>query len=74
MVMSIDEKIKLIKRNTSEIVSEKELRDILKQKKSPVVYHGFEPSGEGLHIGTMMGVNKQIDFQKAGLKLKLLCI
>jgi len=73
MNMDIEERINLIKRNTEEIVSEEELRKLLKEKKQPVVYHGFEPSGEGLHIGTMIGVNKHIDFQKAGLKLKLLC-
>ncbi|MFH1585658.1 MAG: tyrosine--tRNA ligase [archaeon] len=73
MVMSVDEKIELIKRNTCEIVGVEELRKLLKQGKQIVVYHGFEPSGEGLHIGTMIGINKHIDFQKAGLKLKLLC-
>ncbi|GBE20279.1 MAG TPA: tyrosine--tRNA ligase [Candidatus Pacearchaeota archaeon] len=71
--LNVDEKIKLIKRNTQEIIGEEELKEILKEKKNVVVYHGFEPSGEGLHIGTMIGVNKHIDFQKAGLKLKLLC-
>ncbi len=71
--LAIEERIKLIKRNTQEIIGEDELRKLLKDKKEIVVYHGFEPSGEGLHIGTMIGVNKHIDFQNAGLKLKLLC-
>lgn len=73
MVMSVDKRFELIKRNTSEIVREEELKRLLKENKEIVIYHGFEPSGEGLHIGTMIGVNKHIDFQKAGLKLKLLC-
>jgi tyrosyl-tRNA synthetase len=73
MALSIKEKIELIKRNTCEIVKEEELEELLKKKKQPVVYHGFEPSGQGLHIGTMIGINKHIDFQKAGFKLKLLC-
>jgi|TARA_B100001971_G_scaffold194280_1_gene200122 tyrosyl-tRNA synthetase len=73
MVMSINQRIELIKRNTSEIVGEEELRELLKGKKEITLYHGFEPSGTGLHIGTMIGVNKHIDFQKAGLKLRLLC-
>ncbi len=72
-MMDIEKRIELIKRNVSEIVTEAELRRLLKEKKKPVVYHGFEPSGKGLHIGTMIGINKHIDFQKAGLKLKLLC-
>ncbi len=71
--LTIDERIKLIKRNTQEIIGEDELRKLFGNKKEIVVYHGFEPSGEGLHIGTMIGVNKHIDFQNAGLKLKLLC-
>jgi len=71
--MDINERFELIKRNTLEIVQEEELKDLLKKRKNPVVYHGFEPSGSGLHIGTMIGINKHIDFQKAGLKLKLLC-
>ena len=71
--MDINKKLELIKRNTEEIINEDELKKLLNEKKSVVVYHGFEPSGEGLHIGTMIGINKHLDFQKAGLKLKLLC-
>ena len=71
--MDINKRIELIKRNTVEIVEEEELKKLLKEKKEVVIYHGFEPSGKGLHIGTMIGINKHIDFQKAGLKLKLLC-
>ncbi len=72
-MLSNDERFELIKRNTQEIIGEEELRKLLKNKKEVVVYHGFEPSGDGLHIGTIIGVNKHIDFQNAGLKLKLLC-
>ncbi len=73
MTMSVDEKLELIRRNVCEIVKEDELKKLIREGKKPVVYHGFEPSGDGLHIGTMIGVNKHIDFQKAGFKLKLLC-
>lgn len=71
--LNFDGRFELIERNTCEIVKEEELKELLEKKKEIVVYHGFEPSGDGLHIGTMIGVNKHIDFQKAGLKLKLLC-
>lgn len=71
--MSVDEKLRIIKKNVCEIVKEDELKKLLKESKKPVVYHGFEPSGEGLHIGTMVGVNKHLDFQRVGFKLKLLC-
>lgn len=71
--LNIKERLELIKRNTAEIIGEEELKKLLKEKKKIAVYHGFEPSGEGLHIGTIIGINKHIDFQKAGLKLKILC-
>lgn len=71
--MDVNSRFELVKRNTQEIIGEEELKKLLEGKKKPVVYHGFEPSGKGLHIGTMIGINKHLDFQKAGLKLKLLC-
>jgi len=71
--LDFSERFELLKKNTCEIVKEEELKELLKKKKQPVVYHGFEPSGDGLHIGTMIGINKHIDFQKAGFMLKLLC-
>ena len=70
--MDIEKRLELVKRETSEIITEKELLAILEQKKQPVVYHGFEPSGRIFHIGYIIGINKHIDFQKAGLRLKLL--
>lgn len=63
--------IELIKRNTSEIVTEEELTETLKEKQAPVTYCGYETSGP-VHIGTMVAVMKQIDFLKAGLKVKVL--
>jgi len=71
--MDFNQRYELIIRNTAEVIGQEELKKLLKQKKEIVIYHGFEPSGEGLHIGTLIGVNKHLDFQKAGLKLKLLC-
>lgn len=71
--LSDKERLDLIKRNTEEIVGEDELKKLLKEKKEIVVYHGFEPSGSGLHVGTLIGINKHIDFQRAGLKVRLLC-
>lgn len=71
--MDIKKRLELVKRGVAEIITESELKKLLEEKKQPVIYHGFEPTGQGLHIGCMIGVNKHIDFQKAGLKLKLLC-
>lgn len=61
----------LITRNTAEITTEEELAALLKEKKHPVAYCGYETSGP-VHIGTMVAVMKQADFQKAGLEVKVL--
>ncbi|MFH1425056.1 MAG: tyrosine--tRNA ligase [archaeon] len=65
------EKLELIRRNIIEVIEESELDALLKEKKSPSVYCGYETSGP-VHIGTMLSVNKLIDFQDAGLKVKAL--
>ncbi len=70
--MDFQKRLELIKRNTIEIVTEKELHELLEKKKQPVLYHGFEPSGKGLHIGNILAINKHMDFQNAGLKLIIL--
>jgi len=69
--MDNTERFNLIKRNTQEIVSEKELKDLLKKKKTPVVYLGTTPTGRP-HVGYFMWFIKMRDFLKAGLKVKLL--
>jgi tyrosyl-tRNA synthetase len=69
--MSVDEKLKLIKRNTEEIVSEDELKKILKEKKKLVVYCGYEPNGP-MHLGHFVTITKLIDFEKAGFEVKVL--
>lgn len=61
----------LVKRNTSEIVTEEELDTLLKGGKTPVAYCGYEPSGP-VHIGTMVAAMKQADMLKAGCKVKVL--
>lgn len=61
----------LTTRNIIEIITEDELKTLLKEKKSPSVYCGYETSGY-IHIGTMLSVNKLIDFEQAGLKVKVL--
>jgi len=70
--MDAKKRLELIKRNVVEIVGEEELKKLLKSKKQISVYHGFEPSGQGIHIGYIIGLNKHLDFQKAGLRLKIL--
>ncbi len=60
----------LIMRNTEEIITMEELNLLLKEKK-PVTYCGYEVSGP-VHIGTMVAVLKQVDFQNSGLRTKVL--
>lgn len=61
----------VVKRNLAEIVTEEELTKLLKDKKHPTTYCGYETSGP-VHIGTLVAINKQIDFMEAGFKVKVL--
>jgi len=65
------DKLGLIKRNTEEIVTEKELISLLKKKKKPVVYLGWSITGK-THLGYYPPVIKLSDFLKAGLYVKIL--
>ncbi len=69
--MDAEKKLELIKRNTEEIITEGELRKLLKGKKKPVVYCGYEPSGP-MHLGHFVTITKLIDFEKAGFKVIVL--
>jgi len=69
--MDVNKRLELIKRNTSEIVTEQELIDLLKKKKRPVVYCGYEPNGP-MHLGHFVTITKLMDFAEAGFKVKIL--
>ncbi|MEK6760923.1 MAG: tyrosine--tRNA ligase [Nanoarchaeota archaeon] len=69
--MNSEEKLELIKKNVAEIVSEEDLISLLRKKKNPVVYCGYEPSGD-LHLGHFVTITKLMDLQKAGFKVKIL--
>ena len=69
--MTPEEKFELIKRNTQEIVTEKELKELLKTKKTPAVYLGVAITGKP-HVGYFVWVLKLADFLRAGFKVKLL--
>ena len=70
--MDIEGKVKLIKEVGEEIITEKELKELLQTKSHPVAYDGFEPSGN-VHIAQgilrAINVNKMI---KAGCKFIML--
>jgi len=69
--MNAEEKFNLIKRNTQEIVTEKELKELLEKKKKPAVYLGTAITGKP-HIAYFLPMLKLADFLKAGFKVKLL--
>ena len=69
--MDIQERLKLISRNSEEIINKEELLELLKKKKQPVVYLGWSITGRP-HIGYYFPVIKLADFLKAGCKVKLL--
>ena len=69
--MDIKKRLELIKRNAAEVLGEDKLAKVLKGKKKPVVYCGYEPSGD-LHIGHYVTILKLKDFEDAGFKVKIL--
>lgn len=69
--MDINEKLELIKRNTEEIITEGELRELMKKNKKPVIYWGTAPTGKP-HIGYFLPALKIADFLRAGFHVKIL--
>ena len=69
--MTPEERFELIKRNTEEIVTEQELKKLLKEKKQPAMYIGVAITGRP-HVAYYLWVLKLADFLKAGFKVKLL--
>ncbi|MHA1243144.1 MAG: tyrosine--tRNA ligase [Candidatus Heimdallarchaeota archaeon] len=65
--MKIEEKIRLITRNTEEVVKIDEIKPLFERKKKPNSYIGFELSGR-LHIGNgLLVAMKMLDMIKAGV-------
>jgi len=71
--MDIESKLDLIKQVGEEIITEEELRYLLKTKEHPIAYDGFEPSGTDIHIaqGILRAINVN-RMTKAGIKFKML--
>jgi tyrosyl-tRNA synthetase len=57
-------------RNTEEIVTDEDLKNLLK-KSQKKVYCGYEPSGE-IHLGHLTTINKLIDLKNAGFEIIVL--
>ena len=70
-MLNTEKKIEIIKKNVAEIISEEELLKLIKDKKKPVIYCGYEPNGP-MHLGHFVTITKLLDFEKAGFKVKIL--
>lgn len=69
--MDVETKLELIKQVGEEIITEKELRELLETKDHPIAYDGFEPSGTAhIPFGIYRAMNIE-NLLKAGLKVKL---
>jgi len=69
--MDLDKKFQLIKRNTEEILTDEDLKELLKNKVKLKHYIGFEISGK-IHLGTgLMCMSKVKDFMDAGVECSI---
>ena len=71
MFMDPEERLNLIKRNTLEIITVEELRNLLNEGKPLSVYIGRAPTGS-IHLGHLVALGKLFDFEKAGIHTKIL--
>lgn len=69
-VDSLD-RFELVRRNTQELVTEEQIRELCNSKETPTAYVGYEPSGK-IHLGHVLTVNKLIDLQQAGFNITVL--
>ena len=69
--MGVEEKIELVKRNTAEIIGEKDLNELVKSKKEPSCYIGTAPTGVP-HVGYFVWGLKVADLLRAGFRVKIL--
>lgn len=68
--MDLKQRLELIKRNTAEILTEAELKKLLTQKNISA-YYGTAPTGP-FHIGYFIPISKIFDFERAGIKSRIL--
>jgi tyrosyl-tRNA synthetase len=69
--MSIEEKWKLITRNSSEIIGEDDLKEKVKSDSKISIYWGTAPTGKP-HVGYMFPMLKVADLLRAGFHVKIL--
>ncbi len=69
--MDAEERFNLVKRNTQEIITDEELKQLLNEKKHPKGYIGLATTGR-IHIGYFIPMIKVGDFLKADFKFTIL--
>lgn len=69
--MNAVKRYELIMRNVEEVVTEDELKELLRMKEHPTAYIGFEPSGL-VHMGWVLVASKIRDLVDAGFKVSIL--
>src|SRR3989338_6738587 len=67
----MQDRLELVRRNTQEILTEEELKQLLEHNKHPVAYLGIAVTGP-FHMGYLVPLGKMFDFHKAGIKNTLL--
>jgi tyrosyl-tRNA synthetase len=63
--------LEFVRRNTVEIINEEFIKKLLNENKKPVLYCGYETSGD-IHLGHLVSMTKLLDLQKAGFHVKVL--
>ena len=69
--MDVEKRLELIKRNTEDIVTEDDLKELLEKKKNPKAYIGFAVTGK-IHIGYFIPMMKVADFVRADFDFTIL--
>ncbi|MFP4608093.1 MAG: tyrosine--tRNA ligase [Candidatus Natronoplasma sp.] len=69
--MDAEERFKLIEKNVEEIVTPKELQELLETKEKPKAYIGDAPTGK-MHTGHFITHRKIADFLRAGFEFTVL--
>lgn len=70
-ISSLEERTRIVTKDTEEIILAKELKHLLKNKTKPVSYWGIAPTGPP-HIGYYRSIAKQMDLVKAGFHHRIL--
>jgi tyrosyl-tRNA synthetase len=62
----------LLKRAVAEVISEDELRKLLKSGKTLRIKEGLDPSAPDIHLGHMVGLRKMRQFQELGHQIVII--